>query len=138
MMRTGPAGKFWPCTAVAHAARPRAKIKSTRRFIPYVSLAALSARDVSLVVDPGQIQPVRRCNGCTGGAVAFLQRERKEGVSDWAIVAFGLGVAACILALVIATGYALVRVARGVPRAGLETGQPPAVRSAPRPAVVAR
>ena len=53
-------------------------------------------------------------------------------------MAFGLGVAACILALLIATGYALVRVARGVPRPETGPGQPPAARPASQPAVLAR
>jgi len=42
----------------------------------------------------------------------FLQRERKEGVADWTVLVFGLAVAGLILALLIATGFALVRVAR--------------------------
>ena len=69
---------------------------------------------------------------------SFLQRERKEGVADWTIVAFGLGVAAFILALLIATGYALVRVARGVPQPEVQPGPPAAARPAPRPAVLTR
>ncbi len=69
---------------------------------------------------------------------SFLQRERKEGVADWTIVAFGLSVAAFILALLIATGYALVRVARGVPQPEVKPGPPTAARPAPRPAVLTR
>jgi hypothetical protein len=42
----------------------------------------------------------------------LLQRERKEGIPDWAIIAFGLAVAAFVLALVLAAGFALVRVSR--------------------------
>lgn len=56
----------------------------------------------------------------------FLQRERKEGVPDWAVIAFGLGVAAAILALLVGTGYALVRIATARPPAP----RPPAGRAA--------
>jgi hypothetical protein len=52
-------------------------------------------------------------------------------VPDWAVVAFGLG-------LLVAIGYALVRVARGVSQFEAERDQPPAARPAPRPAVLAR
>jgi hypothetical protein len=69
---------------------------------------------------------------------SFLQRERKEGVAEWTIIAFGLAVAAFILALLIATGYALVRVARGVPQPEVQPGPPTAARPAPRPAVLTR
>jgi hypothetical protein len=41
----------------------------------------------------------------------LLQRERKQGIPDWSIVAFGLGVAACVVALLIGAGLALLRVA---------------------------
>ena len=43
----------------------------------------------------------------------LLQRERKDGVPDWSIAAFGLGVAGCVLALLIAAGAALIRVSGG-------------------------
>jgi hypothetical protein len=43
----------------------------------------------------------------------LLQRERKDGIPDWSIIAFGLGVAACVLALLVAAGVALVRVSGG-------------------------
>ena len=58
----------------------------------------------------------------------LLQRERKDGVPEWGIVAFGLGVAACVLALLVLAGVALVRVsgAGQGPRA-------PAGREARRP-----
>jgi hypothetical protein len=46
----------------------------------------------------------------------LLQRERKEGIPDWSIVAFGLAVAACVLALLIAAGLALMRIAGAPPR----------------------
>jgi hypothetical protein len=53
----------------------------------------------------------------------LLQRERKDGIPDWSIVAFALGVAACVLALLIAAGAALVRVSGGGgPRSA--TGRP--------------
>jgi hypothetical protein len=68
----------------------------------------------------------------------FLQRERKDGVADWAVIAFGLGVAAFVLALLVATGYALVRVARGgVSEPEQDAGRAP-TQPAPRPAVLAR
>ncbi len=43
----------------------------------------------------------------------LLQRERKDGVPEWSLIAFGLGVAACVLGLLLAAGAALVRVAGG-------------------------
>ncbi|MFL5871840.1 MAG: hypothetical protein ACJ75R_12205 [Solirubrobacterales bacterium] len=43
----------------------------------------------------------------------LLQRERKQGIPDWSILAFRLGVAACVIALLIFAGWALVRIAGG-------------------------
>jgi hypothetical protein len=45
----------------------------------------------------------------------LLQRERKDGIPNWSIIAFGLAVASFVLALLIATGVALVRVSRAGP-----------------------
>jgi hypothetical protein len=45
----------------------------------------------------------------------LLQRERKQGIPDWSIIAFGLGVAGCVIALLIFAGWALVRIAGGGP-----------------------
>ena len=62
----------------------------------------------------------------------LLQRERKEGVPDWGAIAFGLGVAACVLGLLIAAGAALIRVAGGgrpTPR-GRESSRPTAATPA--------
>ena len=42
----------------------------------------------------------------------LLQRERKEGIPNWSIIAFGLGVAVFVLALLLAAGFALIRVSR--------------------------
>lgn len=71
----------------------------------------------------------------------LLQRERKEGVPDWAVLAFGLGVAAAVLALLIGAGWCLVRIAGaahgpgrpGPPAEDLSSPQP-----ATRPAALAR
>ena len=54
----------------------------------------------------------------------LLQRERKDGIPDWSIIAFGLGVAACVLALLVAAGAALVRVAGGGDGSRSVTGRP--------------
>jgi hypothetical protein len=45
----------------------------------------------------------------------LLQRERKDGVPDWSVVAFGVGVAGCVIGLRIAAGLALMRIAGGRP-----------------------
>jgi hypothetical protein len=58
----------------------------------------------------------------------LLQRERKDGVPQWSVVAFGLGVAACVLALLVLAGIALVRVS-----AGGQGPRAPAEREARRP-----
>jgi len=42
----------------------------------------------------------------------LLQRERKDGVPNWSIIAFGLAVAAFVAALLFVAGVALVRVSR--------------------------
>ncbi len=42
----------------------------------------------------------------------LLQRERKQGIPNWSIVAFGLAVTAFVVALLLAAGVALVRVSR--------------------------
>jgi hypothetical protein len=42
----------------------------------------------------------------------LLQRERKQGIPNWSIIAFGLAVASFVLALLLAAGVALVRVSR--------------------------
>ena len=65
---------------------------------------------------------------------ALLQRERKQGVPEWGVIAFGLGVAACVLALLIAAGAALLRVAAAGPpiaRAGRESPLPSAAATPP-------
>jgi hypothetical protein len=41
----------------------------------------------------------------------LLQRERKDGIPEWSVIAFGLAVAAFVLGLLVAAGAALVRVA---------------------------
>ena len=70
----------------------------------------------------------------------FLQRERKEGVPDWSVIAFGLGVAGAILALLIGAGYCLVRIATARPGQDPEDA-PEAMAAGPaavEPAMVAR
>jgi hypothetical protein len=42
----------------------------------------------------------------------LLQRERKEGIPNWSIIAFGLAVASFVLALLLAAGVALVQCSR--------------------------
>jgi hypothetical protein len=69
---------------------------------------------------------------------SFLQRERKEGVPDWAVIAFGLGVAAFVLGLLIATGWALVRVARSAAASPRPEPPHPVASPAHEPAVLAR
>jgi hypothetical protein len=70
----------------------------------------------------------------------FLQRERKEGVADWSIIAFGIGVASFVLALFVSAGYCLVRIARATPprepRRAL--ADLPDATSSPRPSILAR
>jgi hypothetical protein len=69
---------------------------------------------------------------------SFLQRERKEDVPQWSIVAFGVAVAGFVLALLIATGWALVRVARlaSRPVATEPPEEPTAIPPARPPALV--
>jgi hypothetical protein len=42
----------------------------------------------------------------------LLQRERKDGIPNWSIIAFGLAVTSFVLALLIGAGVALIRVSR--------------------------
>jgi hypothetical protein len=70
----------------------------------------------------------------------FLQRERREGVADWSIIAFGIGVAAFVLALFAGAGYCLVRIARATPprEPRPPLAELPDATASPRPSILAR
>jgi hypothetical protein len=70
----------------------------------------------------------------------FLQRERREGVADWSIIAFGIGVACFVLALFVGAGYCLVRIAQATPsrEQRLPLADLPDATASPRPSILMR
>jgi hypothetical protein len=81
------------------------------------AVAVFAPKDTA--IPAAEISAPARFERQLGDDRELLQRERKDGVPDWSIIAFGLAVAAFVAALLLAAGVALVRVSR--------TGRPPTV-----------
>ena len=85
--------------------------------------------------DPGRRDPgrPRGFERQLGDDRKLLQRERKQGIPNWAIIAFGLFVAAFVFTLLICAGAALIRVAGvgGPTRAGRESRRASTATPAP-------
>jgi hypothetical protein len=71
-------------------------------------------------IPAAEIPAPKRFERQLGDDRELLQRERKKGIPNWSIIAFGLAVTAFVVALLVAAGIALVRVSRAGSLANVE------------------